>query len=405
VDNDTNQCSSCSSTDTIITLLNQKAPINLQIPANITKEVFRKALEEFFIADAQPFTLSENLFFVRLLEVCMAAKQRYDIPKADALKESIMKRIDLMKNDLSRDLNRCEKPINLVIDGWTSPNYKSYIAVIGTYLTDDWERREELLGFQELQDHSGASMAEVVVQILKDLKVDLKRVDFVMADNASNVDSMCTALQDLLGNPNWKSAKQRLRCFAHILNLSCAKFLEYLGANSAGFEQQEKIQLIEEKDGEDNIYVYFDQDDLKTNWNEYKDTKYLIRRLRFAIKKLRSSPQQRDAFLKYAAAEQDSALLPILDVPTRWNSTYLMLQRILKLKATCTTWISKSPTIGKVTLESETFSLSEDDWDLIKRFTNHLQWFFLLQSILVLELRIFHRFHSYFLPSLRFSSI
>jgi hypothetical protein len=59
----------------------------------------------------------------------MAAKTTFDIPKADALREGIMKRVNEMKENLSSEINASSEPINLVIDAWTAPNFKSYIAV------------------------------------------------------------------------------------------------------------------------------------------------------------------------------------------------------------------------------------------------------------------------------------
>ena len=63
----------------------------------------------------------------------------------------------------------------------------------------------------------------------------------------------------------------------------------------------------------------------------------IIPKLRKLIVKIRCSPQRREKFARrcdlYSNNNEDiKSLNLILDVRTRWNSTYLMLERALKLK-------------------------------------------------------------------------
>lgn len=52
-----------------------------------------------------------------------------------------------------------------------------------------------------------------------------------------------------------------------------------------------------------------------------------IANIRLAVRYVRSSPHRHDVFKKCAATlKLDSKALVCLDVPTRWNSTYLMLE-------------------------------------------------------------------------------
>ena len=60
----------------------------------------------------------------------------------------------------------------------------------------------------------------------------------------------------------------------------------------------------------------------------------VIPKLRKLIVKIRSSPQKREKFSRHCGLydENKKSLNLILDVRTRWNSTYLMLNRALKLR-------------------------------------------------------------------------
>ena len=58
----------------------------------------------------------------------------------------------------------------------------------------------------------------------------------------------------------------------------------------------------------------------------------IIPKLRKLIVKIRSSPQRRTRFSRQCEIHHNEPLNLILDVKTRWNSTYLMLERAKKLR-------------------------------------------------------------------------
>jgi hypothetical protein len=66
-----------------------------------------------------------------------------------------------------------------------------------------------------------------------------------------------------------------------------------------------------------------------------KVLKMEIDKLRSFIIKSRSSSQRRKKFSDISKLTGFGNLLPILDVPTRWNSTYDMIKRALDLKVVC----------------------------------------------------------------------
>lgn len=84
------------------------------------------------------------------------------------------------------------------------------------------------------------------------------------------------------------STNNHFRCFAHVVNLSVQAALK---------------QLKDEIDKVRNLII-----------------------------KSCSSPQRRQKFSEISNLNSIKNLSPILDVPTRWNSTYDMIQRALSLK-------------------------------------------------------------------------
>ena len=59
---------------------------------------------------------------------------------------------------------------------------------------------------------------------------------------------------------------------------------------------------------------------------------FAIRHLRQGIKKIRLSTKRRERWAQLCRNYKLTVLMPILDVPTRWSSTYNMLRRALQYK-------------------------------------------------------------------------
>ena len=93
------------------------------------------------------------------------------------------------------------------------------------------------------------------------------------------------------------------------MNLTCQEILKNIKAGEA---QDEDEILKEISNGNDDINV--------------------IPKLRKLIVKIRASPQRKERFDRQSNLYSRNSLNLILDVKTRWNSTYLMLKHALKLQ-------------------------------------------------------------------------
>ena len=85
---------------------------------------------------------------------------------------------------------------------------------------------------------------------------------------------------------------------------------------------------------------------------ELFDIKELLQKIRELIRKLRSPTL--GIVLRNMKLPR-----PILDCPTRWNSTHNMLQRLVKLQDFCS--------------EMEDETLSEDEWNIISQLIETLE--------------------------------
>lgn len=108
----------------------------------------------------------------------------------------------------------------------------------------------------------------------------------------------------------------RVSCISHVIQLSLNQLLENLKATPDNKEAEsewsdERTHLLQSKRPQRQIV----------------DTLKKIRELAVFVN---ASPQRREAFLDLQTKEP--RLIPIQDVRTRWNSTYLMLHRAKKLQ-------------------------------------------------------------------------
>ena len=248
----------------------------------VSELTVREAIEDFMIRDCQPFTVVESTAFLTLLKVCLnCSKKDVFIPKSDAMKDGIMKRVAKFKVDLVERLHDSgATKFHLALDGWTSSNCYNFLALTCTFLDKDWHLCEELLSFDDLCDHSGDSLEEVVLDVLQKSQISDK-IGCITADNATNNDTLCIALSELLnekiiasGSSSleiWDALQCRIRCFPHIINLACKAFL-------SGFQPNDTVSN--------------DFDNPPTEGDSVSISN-LLQRISFAIKKLRSSPSQK----------------------------------------------------------------------------------------------------------------
>jgi len=231
-------------------------------------------LVKFLAKDIRPFSAVTGIGFQSFCQTLVNYGARYgqfDVTKALPDRTTIARHVPEVvtkaQNDVRQQLAKCEH-IALTSDGWTDDYRKiAYVTVTAHFLDHEMNLKSCVLNTGSVEEKKTAQvLGNVVQQVAADFGVDLKKVT-VVTDNAAN---MVAAFRDKCC---------RLSCFAHCLNLVVTDML-----------------LI-------------DNNDFQTMLTGCKS---LVRHF------------------KHTGLQQKLKKTLKQECPTRWNSTYAMLESILE---------------------------------------------------------------------------
>lgn len=205
------------------------------------------------------------------------------------------------------------------------------------FIDTNWKLNNFVLDFVELDGpHTGENLAGALLSVLENFGIDSETLLAVVTDNATNNDTLLRALQATW--PKFNQEEQRVRCVAHIIHLAVVAFLTALNATPLENEDEEI-----EGTG-------------------------VINKLRKVIVKIRSSPQRRQKYLQFCRSSGLDELMVILDVKTRWYSTYEMICRAVKMREAIDIYTSCDADLRDL-------SLQDSEWELLSEILNFLKVF------------------------------
>ncbi|KAG0153447.1 hypothetical protein PDIDSM_2099 [Penicillium digitatum] len=180
------------------------------------------------------------------------------------------------------------------------------------------DRQQRILPFMAITGYF-MTVIGYIVSVLIETLVEHNIEDKVFGlttDNASNNKTLATALQQALSDD---TIITRIPCLAHVIQLSLNQLLARIKA----------VPL-----------------------NESAETRWTEKQSRLAQEKCEANPQRRETF--YNLQTTNIKIVPIQDVKTRWNSTFLMLRRAKRLRAIFSLFCTE--------YDCEEMLLSEQEW-------------------------------------------
>lgn len=245
----------------------------------------RLACVKMIILDELSFRFVEQEGFKLF---CSVACPRFDIPSRTTVSRDIKNLYRDEKKKLKNYFLKHSQRVSLTTDTWTSIQNVCYMVLTAHFIDHEWKMQKRILNFCQIPNHKGETIGKAIEMCLKEWGIE--KVFAITVDNASSNNVAISHIKKRL--QIWKTAIcngefVHMRCSAHILNLVVGDGLKELNAS--------------------------------------------IVAVRNAVRYIRASPARLGSFQNCvkSTCKEDKAII-CLDVSTRWNSTFLMLDRAIK---------------------------------------------------------------------------
>ncbi|CAN1355229.1 Zinc finger BED domain-containing protein RICESLEEPER 1 [Linum perenne] len=206
------------------------------------------------------------------------------------------------------------------------------MCVTAHFINKDWKLCKKIIGFMQITSHTRVDIGETLATCLEEWGI--KNIMCIATDNASANDTAIIHMRHKLklwGSDFLDSKYLHIRCLAHVVNLVV-------------------------NDG-------------------LRESSISIERVREAVKWVKSSPARLAKFKSCIVFEGiESKKLVCLNVSTRWNSTYLMLEAAEKYEAAFKLLEGNDKNFKSYLLRQKT--PTPFDWNNVKRLMKYLKFFY-----------------------------
>ena len=275
-----------------------------------TAGVITRTLLLFIITSCLPFRIVENVFFKKLINLLCPT---YVIPNRRTLSTTVLN--DTHDSVISQIKNKLKdaETISATTDLWTSNQKLPYIGVTIHFIDTKFNFQNYTICIQHLPgSHNGDNLNETLSKIFEEWEIE-NLVKFIVTDNGKDI---CKAIK--------KSTRViHIRCMGHLLNLIVRKVVQKQKNDLPDLLSQLEDDEDNEKDDEieDN---FLNQEELE-NISIFQE---LIKKCKKIAIIFSSSNLAADVLRKLQETNNDEILSIPVDVCTRWNSTYKMMERI-----------------------------------------------------------------------------
>ncbi|KAM0849071.1 hypothetical protein ACQ4PT_053952 [Festuca glaucescens] len=306
-----------------------EAPVNFKFDPDALK----KAFAQMIIEDELPFAFGEKSGFRKFMAI---ACPRFNVPSRRTTTRDAVRCYFEEKAKLKKFVKDSCQRVCLTTDCWTSQQQDGYMTVTTSFVDENWILHKKVINFFLVKGHKGEDIGKKLLKCMAEW--GMERVLTITVDNASANDGGILYVRKQLNKTPGNIAKGKfmhMRCAADILNLIV-------------------------------------QDGLK-------EVDLSIQRVRAAVRYIRNGGNRIVKFKEILEEEKvESKAFLKNDVPTRWNSTYIML-RAANVYEKVFTRLAEEDLSYKLYLSEENDGLGcpdETDWENAKKMEEFLGQFF-----------------------------
>lgn len=270
-----------------------------------------QVLINMIATDMQPISIVENVGFK---SYTAALDPSYKLPTRKRVTEHLLQQEYESCVEIVNEILTGATYITLTTDCWTSSSTESYMAVTAHFIDANWNLQNMLLSCFKMDDrHTAANLRNEIIKTAKDWKID-RKINAIVSDNANNIVAA-------VGLTGWT----HIPCVAHSLNLVVQSGLKSITSI------HDKVKAI---------VAHFHRSTVASE--KLKELQ------------LQMNPNAIPLKLK-------------MDVCTRWNSTFVMFERL------CAVQEPLEAAIG--VLHVPTGTLDETEWTTLRELSMLLQPF------------------------------
>lgn len=330
--------------------------------SRITQETFLKDTTEWVAKKYLPLNFFQDehtkTYFSGILP------DGIKLPERRALRKSMKMRFFYYKDKLKAMLQNKVSKLALTMDGWTSISGRSYYGLTVHYINEEWENVALTLDFLPCHgNHTAEDIADLLLKCLEEYGIK-EKVSGITMDNASVNDKMMRVLMER--EPTLFSEDNHFKCIAHILNLAAQDLMRTLNLRAFNFAAE--IESDSEPDSEEDC----ERNDI----DDHEDSgEYTLGKLKTLMVKIKNSEQFRRQLRVATEATKEKYRTPVLDCPTRWNSSLNMISCAIQMSNAINVLCNANRRLAE-------YAITSEEWAVLKAVETFLRPFKFLTELL-----------------------
>ncbi|XP_044001775.1 uncharacterized protein LOC122848052 [Aphidius gifuensis] len=322
-----------------------------------------------------------------------------ELPRRKEIQAMFVSEFENQQAKIKTVIQNNKSKFSFTINGLASSNRKSYYGITCHFIDDNWKINSFALDFLSSKGmDKSIDMAQSFFNCLKEYKLQDK-VEGITFNNASANIKFMNELVTLMENSgfHFDTENQHFRCIFYVLNLGVqdllkAMHVEHDGGNDDDIndhvvDDNDDALTMQSRNEHDDEYPSDNESVFKIRTTDHADNidnnffaklnlSKAIYKLRKTLVKIQRSETLQNALHISCTLVNIEYVKPVLDMSTRWNSTYDMIEYSLKLKKGLNVLWNVDISLWRK------FALSEDEWEILNHIYEFLRHFKHISKIL-----------------------